>query len=67
MKQNLEKFEGQKVATANLTNVKGGDSAVAYLDGSGGTTDYNQWIAHTNNLVFGGTGQDSWLWRLVNG
>ena len=56
----LEKFEGQKVATANLTNVKGG-RALKYLDGSGWTLDYKEWVAHTNNLVFGGTGSDSWL------
>lgn len=72
---NLKKFQGQKVADANLTNVKGGGCIVGhpcppdvffeYIDGSGQTDDYNQWLAHTNNLVFGGTGCNSWLYRLT--
>ena len=51
----LEKFQNQELSEANATNLKGGG------------IDYGAVINNAiNYTVFGGYGQDSWLWRLTN-
>lgn len=52
---NLKKFENQALNESNTTNVKGGSYNYGALMN-----------AITNQVVFGGTGCNSWLYRLVN-